>query len=672
MANSVQTFLHQVDPRSFIDLRQRLTLTIFLAVLCVVALTLMPLTCRASDVALRPIAANENRVPAGKLDNGVLTLHLEVREGQWHPGATSGPRLSPQIPITIDTAAFGEVGHDLQVPGPLIRVPEQTEVHVSVHNLLSKEVFIHGLNGHPDEDAHVLEVAPDDTKDVSFNAGEAGTYLYWASTEPARTTLMREPSDDALSGAFIVDSAGADHNDRVFVLNDWATNVLTQRLQRVLTINGKTWPYTERLQATQGQPEHWRVLNATDGPHPMHLHGFYFNVEDTGDGEHEHYYSPAQVRMANTEVVPSGGTFDLTWTPDRIGNWLFHCHFVEHMTVHLMPEDFGPDGPPPNAAAHSEKYADMDMGMGMAGLVLGVTVHAAPGAAAVESKTSTAVGARRHLFVRERALSAYSPAGLGFYLEGVSKRVGIVGPPLIVNEGVRTAITITNQSKEPTAVHWHGMEDESYYDGIPGWDGTAHHRAPVIRPGGSFVAYFTPRRPGTFIYHTHWDDVRQLTSGLYGALLVLPPGKSYDPETDKIFLLGRSGPNDSHDPLLLNGSPQPGVMTLVAGTTYRFRLINITPNDGAQVSIAAFGPGANRTSTWRAVAKDGADLPPEQATVSDARTTLFVGETRDYEFAPKTEGKFVLRFLNGQNGNEISQVIFVVSPNNPARALAAR
>lgn len=113
-------------------------------------------------------------------------------------------------------------------------------------------------------------------------------------------------------------------------------------------------------------------------------------------------------------------------------------------------------------------------------------------------------------------------------------------------------------------------------------------------------------------------------------------------------------------------------MVLLSGKTYRFRLINITPNDGAQVSLAAFPKQSNRIATWRAIAKDGADLPPAQATMSEARTTLFVGETRDYEFAPKSPGKFVLRFLNGQNGSEISQVIFVVSPAERMNTFAAR
>src|SRR5260370_26615967 len=123
-----------------------------------------------------------------------------------------------------------------------------------------------------------------------------------------------------------------------------------------------------------------------------------------------------------------------------------------------------------------------------------------------------------------------------------------------------------------------------------------------------------PPRAGTFIYHTHWNDVRQLTGGMYGALLVLEPGQKYDPGTDKVFMLGRAGVNEMRDPLVVNGSPQPGLMVLLTGQTYRFRFINITPNDAVVRTSLIL---ENHTAKWRAIAKDGADLPPSQATVQD-------------------------------------------------------
>jgi len=68
------------------------------------------------------------------------------------------------------------------------------------------------------------------------------------------------------------------------------------------------------------------------------------------------------------------------------------------------------------------------------------------------------------------------------------------------------------------------MELESYYDGIAGWSGTQGHTAPMIEPGASFVVKFTPPTAGTFIYQTHLDEIRQLSSGLYGPLIVLEHG----------------------------------------------------------------------------------------------------------------------------------------------------
>ena len=79
-------------------------------------------------------------------------------------------------------------------------------------------------------------------------------------------------------------------------------------------------------------------------------------------------------------------------------------------------------------------------------------------------------------------------------------------------------ITVVNHLTEATAIHWHGMELDSYYDGVHGWSGVDRRLAPMIEPGGTFVVRFTPPRAGTFIYHTHLHDYRQLSSGLYGPI----------------------------------------------------------------------------------------------------------------------------------------------------------
>jgi FtsP/CotA-like multicopper oxidase with cupredoxin domain len=81
---------------------------------------------------------------------------------------------------------------------------------------------------------------------------------------------------------------------------------------------------------------------------------------------------------------------------------------------------------------------------------------------------------------------------------------------------------------QSTSVHWHGMELESYYDGVPGWGARGKELTPVIKPGGSFVVRFTPPRVGTFMYHTHLNDEAQISGGLYGPLIVVESAEKVD------------------------------------------------------------------------------------------------------------------------------------------------
>ena len=110
----------------------------------------------------------------------------------------------------------------------------------------------------------------------------------------------------------------------------------------------------------------------------------------------------------------------------------------------------------------------------------------------------------------------------------------------MLTRGEPTAITVTNELTVPTVIHWHGIELESYYDGVAGWTGSSEHTTPAIAPGSSFVVFMTPPRAGTFIYHTHWHQSGQLVGGLYGPLIVVEPGTKFDPATDKVFIIGRA------------------------------------------------------------------------------------------------------------------------------------
>jgi len=573
------------------------------------------------------ITANDNRLPQGRLHNGVLTVELEAREGRWYPELHDGPGLRVQ--------AFAESGRSPQIPGPLIRVPEGTEISVNIRNAIrGTSLVVHGLHAHPGNPDDTVQLTPGERREVRFRAGTPGTYYYWATTT-GKAVPDRTGVDSQLDGALIIDPLGARADDQVFVIGWWEKPELRAmggdpfaKGRNAIVINGRAWPYTERLTYRVGDSVHWRWINAAQGNHPMHLHGTYYTVESVGDGERDTPLTGEQRRMVVTELMRPGKTMTLTWTPQQPGNWLFHCHVLAHISpgLRLRPDDKEP------SFAQGESHHAID---GMAGLVLGINVlpsHAAPAA------KQSDLPLRKLLLIAKPLPGRYgNDPGLAFALREGSSRAEeppgrIPGPPIVLTRGQPVEITVSNELSEPTSVHWHAMELESYYDGIAGWSGTPGHIAPMIQPGATFVARFTPSRAGTFIYHTHLDDIRQLSSGLYGPIVVLEPGQSLDPEKDRIMLLSVRGPSDN-TPILLNGDAAPGPIELKQGVRYRFRFINITPHDPLlTVSLLA----GSSPVVWRAIAKDGADLPASQATERPAQQTVSVGETYDFEFQPQS------------------------------------
>src|SRR6266480_249537 len=177
------------------------------------------------------IHANDNRIPAGELKDGILALRLELTSGNWYPEANDGPSMKIE--------AFAEEGKAPQIPGPLIRVPQGTEIRVSFHNVLAATAIIHGMHQHPGDANDVLQVPPGGTREVHFLAGEPGTYQYYASADGPTTRPRPFREDSQLSGAFIVDPPGKLVKDRVFVLGIWRSETAPTLSKDVAVINGK-------------------------------------------------------------------------------------------------------------------------------------------------------------------------------------------------------------------------------------------------------------------------------------------------------------------------------------------------------------------------------------------------------------------------------------------------
>ena len=604
---------------------------------------------------LARIATSDNRQPAGQLEGSTLTVRLEARNGVWYPEAQDG--------YGVPVAAFGEEGKPLQNPGPLIRVRSGTEVRALVRNSLDKPLTLFGFAEMRGLAADTFVVDPGAVRELRFHAKEPGTYYYAGKTSKG-SVFGRLGDDSQLNGAIIVDPADATvvPDDRVFAISWWAVidpSSPTGLDRATLVINGRAWPYTERLDAMQGDSLRWRWINFTDLPHPLHLHGFYFRVDAVGNGAQYTTYARDDQRRAVTEVVAPGGTMALAWSPTRPGNWVFHCHFVSHISPLVsigtqrgvpavpmaMPDMPGSDASEPTEHSHDDGSRGHPQHT-MSGLVLGIRVAPRGATAAQPSRAYR----QMRLIVRSKPNVYDRLPGYAYVLGGTPEErdttvLTVPGPTLVLKKDEPVAITLVNRSQMPAAVHWHGIELDSYPDGVPGWSGTGSSVLPAIAPNDSLTVRFTPPRAGTFMYHSHFDEFGQIASGLYGSIVVLDRGKRYDGETDRVLVLSDDGPTQNliRGPFpraLLNGQAQPKPMQLQSGVTYRFRLINIRTDYAATVSIFDDGEPAQ----WRVIAKDGADLPPSQATTRAATLTFAAGEIYDVEFTPTTPGSLTLQF----------------------------
>ena len=131
------------------------------------------------------------------------------------------------------------------------------------------------------------------------------------------------------------------------------------------------------------------------------------------------------------------------------------------------------------------------------------------------------------------------------------------GPTIEVVEGDRVRIFVTNKLPEHTSVHWHGQRLPNGMDGVTGLT------QPGIPPGKTFVYEFVAKRPGTFMYHPHADEMTQMAMGMMGFWVTHPKDPHFmKVDRDFVFLLS----NYDIDP----GSYTPKIMTMTDFNLFTF------------------------------------------------------------------------------------------------------
>lgn len=209
------------------------------------------------------------------------------------------------------------------VPGPRIDVNEGDKVEFVLKNELPEPttVHFHGQKTPNSQDGVPAitqdAVMPGEKFTYSFTATATGSHMYHSHFNAVGQVPM------GLLGAFIVHDASEQKTDQdyVMVLNDGPLG---------FTLNGKGFPATEPIVASQNELIRIRYMNEGMQIHPMHLHGMPQKVIARDGFELDSPY------WADTITVAPGERIDVLVKATDLGVWAFHCHILSHAE--------GPDG----------------------------------------------------------------------------------------------------------------------------------------------------------------------------------------------------------------------------------------------------------------------------------------------------------------------------------------
>jgi manganese oxidase len=244
-------------------------------------------------------------------------------------------------------------------------------------------------------------------------------------------------------------------------------------------------------------------------------------------------------------------------------------------------------------------------------------------------------GVKEFHLVAEPVVREMSP-GLKAHLWGYNGQSP--GPTIEVVEGDRVRFFVTNKLPEHTSMHWHGQRLPNGMDGVSGLTQQS------IQPGKTFVYEFIARRPGTFMYHPHADEMTQMAMGMMGFWVTHPKVKNPlidEVDRDFCFLLNAY----DIDP----GAYTPKIMTMIDFNlwTWNSRVFpGIDPfivrkNDKVRIRIG------NLTMTNHPIHLHGHEFTvtgtdggatPKSARWPEVTTDIGVGQMRQIEFVADEEG----------------------------------
>ena len=626
-------------------------------------------------VASAPVAEfNQNRVPGGTARQGHAHAGARRRRGGVPPEGEHDP--------VVRILAFAEPGKAPQVPGPLLRAPVGTTVRLTVRNRSDSALTFGGFRRSLKADDDTVQLAADATREITFRLDTAGNFFYWGALKGCEDLRGRDWLDSQLTGAFVVDPAGRRSGEGERDLDLHHHRVVPRRIptrrpsRSALTFNGKAWPYNERLTFTQGDSVHLRFINAAAVEHPLHLHGFYFRVTRHG-GARGDTRRPAVAAAAaeHADVVPIGGSLSLAFLPTTPGNWVFHCHFARHVgeivSLHGSPDPYTVQarGRRDDRAMPGARYA-------------GRPHDARPGHRHARHAGAGLQGAGRRRPAHDPALSSRSgpmlssasrpptaivlqtgDVGAGERLDhhsrpGARAQARRAGAHPREEQPGRARAACTGTGSRSRAIPTACRTSAAIGDKI----------MPPIPPGESFAAEFTPPRSGTFPYHSHLHEMRQIGSGMYGAIIVTDAPR--DTTRDHVIVAGGGGLPVFYKTvppsLLVNGRRTARPIRMTVGDTNRLRIVSIHSDEMLDFRLRRRldGRALEPARPRRRRSPDALRKP------TLAQIEMGPGQTADFLFLPQRVGELVVEVWIAPTGQRVLQPIIVDAAKTEERGIA--
>lgn len=228
-------------------------------------------------------------------------------------------------------------GYNGQSPGPTIECVEGDKVRIFVTNKLPEHTTIHwhgmlvpsGMDGVGG--LSQPHIGPGKTFAYEFVMKKSGTFMYHPHADEMVQMAM------GMMGSFVVHPRDPKlyrvDRDFVFLLNaydidpgSYVPKIMTMVDFNLWTINSRAFPGVDHLVVRKDDRVRVRVGNLTMTNHPIHMHGYHFEVTCTDGG-----WVPPGARWPEVTIdIPVGGMRAYEFTASEPGDWALHCHKSHH------------------------------------------------------------------------------------------------------------------------------------------------------------------------------------------------------------------------------------------------------------------------------------------------------------------------------------------------------